>query len=372
MCTGGFKVELLLMLLEVRLQAQGLSRAGFVQMKRHWIFWLLIIGFLWVVITRFTEMEDLAVLLSSGQWEWVLAAAFLQCLYYLAFAGSYKAAFATVEVPLRLRDLLPVTLGSRFVNVVAPSGGASGAALFIDHAAQHGHPPLRSASGTILQLVADFGAFTVILLFGMVYLFLQHDLKTYEVIGALTLLLIIAGWCGVLALGLWRPDLLTRLLNWLQRGANWLTVHTHNRHFLDEDWAGRNAVEFTQASGAIAGHPTRLARTVGVAFLAHLLNLTSLFTLFLAFHQPIQVGALIAGYAMGILFWIVSPTPQGIGVVEGVMTLVYTSLLVPVEAATTVSLAWRGLTFWLPFGLGFLFLRRSKTFHRSGGMAGQG
>ena len=35
----------------------------------------------------------------------------------------------------------------------------------------------------------------------------------------------------------------------------------------------------------------------------------------------ISLGTLLAGYAMAILFWIISPTPQGLGIVEGAMTL---------------------------------------------------
>jgi len=38
----------------------------------------------------------------------------------------------------------------------------------------------------------------------------------------------------------------------------------------------------------------------------------------------------------------------GIGVVEGIMTLVFTSLGIPAAVAATVTLAFRGLTFWLP------------------------
>lgn len=105
-----------------------------------------------------------------------------------------------------------------------------------------------------------------------------------------------------------------------------------------------------------------LLQTVGVAFAAHLVDLTSLFVLFLAFHQKVHFGVLVAGYSMGILFWIVSITPQGIGVVEGMMTLVFASLGVPIERATVISLAFRGLTFWLPLGIGFILLRRLKSF----------
>ena len=57
---------------------------------------------------------------------------------------------------------------------------------------------------------------------------------------------------------------------------------------------------------------------------------------------------------------------MGVGVVEGVMPLVYISLDVPAEAATIITLAFRGLSFWLPFALGFLLLRRVKAFGGKG------
>ena len=40
-------------------------------MKRRWIFWLLVVLFLWVVISRFSEIEKLAETLSGEQWQWV-------------------------------------------------------------------------------------------------------------------------------------------------------------------------------------------------------------------------------------------------------------------------------------------------------------
>ena len=86
-------------------------------MKRRWILWFLIIAFIWLVITRFTEVQKLAATLAQGQWQWVLAAAFLQLLYYIVYAALYQAAFYNVEVESSTRELLPVTFGSIFTAV---------------------------------------------------------------------------------------------------------------------------------------------------------------------------------------------------------------------------------------------------------------
>jgi len=333
-----------------------------IHFRRRWLLWLLMIGFVWVVVSRYTEIEELLKILGQGQLLWVLAAALLQMGYYTVFAALYQAAFHTVEVKSRLRELLPLMFASVFVNVAAPTAGASAMALFMDDSARRGESPTRTAAGIVLVLVTEFSAFLPLLALGLVYLFLQHDLELYQIIGAILMVLLIMGLTAVLLLGLWRPGVLHRLLLWTKLVANRVGGWFNRPALLSEDWPEATAAEFQEAARAIVAHPRRLAYTLTVALELHLVDLLSLYTLFRAFRQPVSFGALLAGYAMGFLFWIVSPTPQGVGVVEGVMALVYTSLGVGAEGATVIALAFRGLTFWLPFGAGFLLLRRLKTF----------
>jgi hypothetical protein len=57
-----------------------------------------------------------------------------------------------------------------------------------------------------------------------------------------------------------------------------------------------------------------------------------------------------AGSAIAYLFLVISPTPAGIGIVEGIMPLALSSLNVPWSQAIIVTLAYRGVTFWFPLG----------------------
>ena len=331
-------------------------------MKLRWILWLLVILFIWIVVSRFTELEKLVRTLSQGRWQWVGIAALLQVVYYLLYTGLYQSAFYTVEVESRVVELLPVTFASIFLNVAAPSGGASGAALFVDDAVHRGQSGARTTVGTLLVLAADFTSFALVLSAGILYLFLLHDLKIYEIAAAIILVVLTVGLTALLGLGLWAPELLRQLLLRLQRIVNRLGVLIKRPGLLPENWAEKNSGEFTQAALAISTHPGRLGRTFLVALAAHSIDLLSLAALFVAFNQPVSPGVLVAGYAMGVLFWIVSITPQGIGVVEGMMALVFTSLGVPAERATLIALSFRGLTFWLPLLVGFLLLRRLRLF----------
>lgn len=327
-------------------------------MKTRWIVIALTVLFLWAVVSHFTQLEELRNTLQQGQWILILAALLSQAIYFIVFTASYQAALAALDIETRTRDLIPLTLGALFVNLVVPAGIAGGTALFAQDLAKRGKPAARTATGILLQLIADLAAFTLILIPGLIYLSFEHDLKTYEIVAAIILLLMTIGLSNILLLGIWKPHWLSRLFTWLQITVNRMSEKLRHSPILPEDWARKNVEEFNQASLAVSGRPSRLIRTVGIAFLAHLLDIITLYILFRAFNQSIGLGTLVSGYAVGILFWIVSITPQGIGVVEGVMALTFSSLGISGAVAATVVLTFRGLTFWIPMLLGFFAVQR--------------
>ena len=82
-----------------------------------------------------------------------------------------------------------------------------------------------------------------------------------------------------------------------------------------------------------------------------------LLSIFIAFQVPFSAGTIIGGFAISYLFLIVSPTPSGVGIVEGIMPLALSSLRVPWSEAVIITLAYRGITFWLPLAFGAVAFR---------------
>jgi len=331
-------------------------------MRRRWLFWLLMIAFLVVVVARITDIQELLQTLARGQWAWVLGAVSLQVIYYLVYTDLYRSAFDAVGVKYRFWRLLPLVFASLFVNVVAPVAGVGGAALFVDDAAQRGQSGSRAAAGTLLALAAEFSAFTAVLVGGLLYLLLRQRLYAYEVLGAAVVLAATSGMVGLLTLGLWGRDTLVRLFRWIQAAVNGVADRLGRPALVAEGWAEEQAAEFVRAAQAVAAHPRKLARTLSVALVGHLVNLVCFYALTLAFYEPVALGVLVAGYAMSITFRIASITPQGVGVVEGVTALVYASLGIPRAQATAITLAFRGLFIWVPTFAGFVLMRRMRSF----------
>jgi len=95
----------------------------------------------------------------------------------------------------------------------------------------------------------------------------------------------------------------------------------------------------------------------GLALNSKLLLICVLLLIFLSFDVSFSIGTIIAGFSIGYLFFVVSPTPSGLGIVEGAMTLGLVSLYIPLNQAAAVTLAYRGVTFWIPLIIGLLAFR---------------
>lgn len=330
--------------------------------KRRIVLWLLLVALMLVVITRFTSLKTLGATLIQARWQWVLVAIATHLIYFVLYTRLYQVGFRVVDVRSRMRDLLPLFFASVFVNAVAPSGGAAAGALFVDDANRRGQSGARAAVGTVLVLVTDLATLIPFLAFGIVFLSRRRNLQFYDIIGAAIFVIFTSILMSLLVLAKWKPDRLRQLLNWTRQIVN--TVGGWFRHpdLLAEDWAGRNAAEFADASGAIARHPQRLLHTCFLGLVLHALNVAGLYALFLAYAQSVQPGTLIAGFGLGIVFYVVSVVPQGVAAVEGVMGAVFTSMGIPAAKAITIVMAFRGLNYWLPLILGFFFVHRLQTF----------
>jgi hypothetical protein len=333
---------------------------------RRWLLLLALVGLMLLVMLRFTGLRALVATLAEGEWWWVLAAIAAHVVYFVLYALLYRYGFAAVGLESRLRDLLPLLFASIFVNTVTASAGAGAAALFIDDAIKRGRSGARAAVGVILVLAADLVTLVPFILAGVGALFLHRDLQLLGAIGAGIFVLYTVLLSVALVLAGWQRLLLRRLLGWTERLINRVGAWFRRPVLLAEDWAERTARQLTEAAAAIPAHPRALACTLSMGLALHIVNLGGLCLLFPAFHQPVDLGVLVAGFALGITSWVITLIPRGLGAVEGIMALVFVSLGIPGAKAVAIILAFRGLNFWLPLLIGFLLLPSTRSFGTGG------
>ncbi len=335
-----------------------LKREWLEWLKRRWLLIAIIIASIVLVILNRNDLRQFAQALLRGEWQWVGVAAAAQTVYYLLYAVQYHLAFATVGVASRVHELIPVMFASIFLRTLVPSGGASGAAVFIDDAARRKQSPARAAEGALLVLTLDLSTMLPLILYTLVYLAMRGVLRAYEVVGSVIFLLFVIGLTAALFLGRLLPEPLQRLLDLLRRALNDAVRALGRPDLLPPDWPASVVGEFGRAAKDISARRDLLLRTSGVALAAQLVNLVTVTFVGLAYGQAYGLSTAIAAFSIEAVFSVVTIVPNGLIVAEAVMIEVLISLGVPLDQAVVITLVYRGLSVWLPLLAGFLFLRQ--------------
>ncbi|MBM4425326.1 MAG: flippase-like domain-containing protein [Chloroflexi bacterium] len=301
------------------------------------------------ILSQFAHLEQFVSVIQRGQPLWIALAFVVQATWLLNQTAQYRAAFRVLGIERTIRELAPLVLASNFLNVAAPSAGVSGIAIFLDDARRRNLSSARVTLAGVLYILFDYIAFSAVLLLGLAVLFRRNDLTAVELIPSIILFCATIGFGSVVLLGTRSADALERLLVWMARAVNGIVRPVIRRGYLSETLAHRFAVEAAEGLRVLRQQPRgSWLFPIALSLSGKALQIMLLFLIFLAFDQPSTIGTITAGFSIGFLFTIVSPTPMGIGVVEGAMTLALRTLRVPLEAAALITAVFRGYTLWLP------------------------
>ena len=321
---------------------------------------LILLLALYLVLSRFAEVQLVATTLQRGHWYWIALAALVQFAWLVNLALTFRAVYRLLGMEMPLRELVPLVVASHFVNVSAPTGGFSGLAVFVADARRRQLSTARVTLAGVLVVLLDYFGLLVLLALGLSVLIRRNNLHAPEVTASIVFLLVALALAGLLVLGARSAQALGRVLAGVARVINAVLYPFIRRPYLSEERAHTFAAEAAEGLSALRTGWRNYLLPAGHALFGKALLICVLFLVFLAFNQPVSPGTLIAGLSIGLLFVIVSPTPGGLGIVEGIMTLALNSLRVPLEPAGIITLAYRGLTFWLPFGYGVIAFRRMQ------------
>jgi hypothetical protein len=309
------------------------------------------------IISRMTEVKSIADTLKRGDLRYVFLALGVQALWIVNIALQYWTIYRELCIEAKLSRLIQISIAADFVNIVTPSAGMGGMAVFISEAQRDGHSAGRVTVAGVMFVLFDYLAFFCILAIGLGVLLRRNNLTSTELI-ATGILIAIAGVMAFLTYqGMRSEQALANALSWIISHVNRLIRPFIHRDYLSE----KNAIEFAHEAAdglrELRQKPRNLITPFVVALVGKLLLVLILWLVFLAFQVPYSPGTIIGGWSIGYLFLIVSPTPAGLGVVEGALALALTSLNVPLGAAAVITLAYRGITYWMPLLVGLIAFR---------------
>lgn len=329
-------------------------------------FLILLILFLGVVlvISSFAELEQTVETLKKGNFWYILLAFLIQIGWFFLVGITYRSLYRLLGMRESILNLTQVAAAATFVNVVMPTAGVGGIAIFVNAARKDGHSTGKVTLAAALFVLFDYAAFLAVLALGWIVLIRRNDLNAGEITASLILLVIALILAFTLYLGFRSAEAMGAFLARLARLVNAVLRPVIRRDYLREERAYEFAREMADGLASLPNRPRGLLKPLFLAFLGKGLLICVLLCAFLAFQVAFSAGTIIGGFAMGYLFMIVSPTPSGIGIVEGALPLALRSLRVAWSQAVVITIVYRAMTFWVPLGVGalaFRSLRLEKT-----------
>ena len=246
---------------------------------------------------------------------------------------------------------------STFINVAALSGGIGGISVFIADDRQKGKTGARALVAGALYVLFDYLGLFLLLGLGLIVLFRRNILQGTGITASVIFLLMLAGMSVLLYLGIKSEQALSDALAWLARLGNRLLRPIIHREKFSEEAARNLAQDAVDGINELRRQPAKLIYPLILAISNKKILLLIFYMIFLAFLVPASIGTLIAGTRLAHLFRVVSFTPSGMGIVEGVLTLALRSMYIPISDALVITLAFRGVTSWIPLILGAIAFR---------------
>ena len=286
---------------------------------RNLLYALLLVLAIIFVFTHISHIEEVVGTIQRGRSRWMLIAVILEITWLIVQAMLYMTVYRLLGLSVPIIRMIPLTAAAHFSNVLAPSVG--NIAMYIDDARQHKLPTGRVTLATLLTIWVEYIAFIVVLALGFVVLFRRNSIELPEVLASTILIGIAASFGILLILGIRSAHQLEAVLVWLARGVNRVVYLFVKRDYLSEKIAHNFAKDTSEAFQKLRNRMPSLWLPFTLALSAKIMHIITLMLIFLAFQQPFSLGTLIAGYSIANLFTIISVTPGGLAIVEGVMVV---------------------------------------------------
>jgi len=312
------------------------------------IIFLVIVVALFLILPRLAGQRHALDLLRDASLPLLFLAVAVECVSLLLYSLLFRRLLGLLHHPLTLGLALRINLAGLAAAHLFSAGGVGGAAVTYRVLQKRGMSHSRVLIAVIFQNAFAYSVLFALFAFGLVALVLRGQANDFALVIAslfLLFLLVLAGY------GFWllnHPSALRRrarqVAGWLNRRSRRLDISIEE---LDEWLDG-----VVDGWRLLRTDGRRHIRTLGFACGYWALDIVCLVLVMIAFHQWVPVAYVLIAYGVANVVGTFSPTPGGLGAVEGVMIALLAGFGLASGAAVAVVLVYRLINFWLPIPVG--------------------
>jgi uncharacterized protein (TIRG00374 family) len=283
----------------------------------------------------------------------VLPAAFAcTALSYFFLSAGYSSINRLFGIRLGQRDLLEIGFVSSALNNLVSVGGLAGYSLRLFLMRRRGFATGDIMGASLVHSYFNHVVMVGLLPVGLFYILVHHPLgRTQTGWIALATVAAVALVAATTRVLLHQPSR-RRLARWLRSLAG-LVLRRDVGPTLDR-------LDMTLEGGVASmhAHPAVLRLPLLFVLLDWIASVATLGFCFDALGDPIHLGVLVTGFAIGVSAGFLSMLPGGMGAQEGSMTGIYVLLGVDLEHAALAALLFRLVYYLVPFACSVLLYIR--------------
>ncbi len=285
----------------------------------------------------------------------------IQALNYDVYARFYRSLFKIFGAKADYKSMYRLSLELNFVNHILPSGGVSGISYFGVRMKSLQVSGAKSTLAQIMKFLLLYLSFLPILVAGLIFLAMKsHVNGLLLVVSSSIITLIIAGtFAGVYIIE--SRSRISSFLTFITRIINKI-VHLVRPKYPE-------TISIERAQGAfdelhdnyqlIKKDFAQLQWPLVYMTIANLTEIASLYVVYIAFGEPVNVGAVILAYAVANFAGLISVLPAGIGIYEGLMTAVLAATGIPPKLSIPVTIMYRVLNMTIQIVPGYILYQRA-------------
>lgn len=287
----------------------------------------------------------------------------LQALNYFSAAKVYQGLFRVLGVRFRTKSMVRFALEMNFVGTVFPSGGVSGFSYITLRLRDEGVSTAKATLVQLMRFILIFLSVQVLLFVGLVALAIGGKANDFVILMAgilgtlivvLTLLIayVIGSKPRINALFTFLTKLINGIIHFFRRGSP---------EAININRAKRAVTELHENYLLIRGNLPELKTTGMFAVLSIVAEILTIYTVYVAFGQWVNVGAVVLAYAIANFAGLISIFPGGIGIYEALMTATLAAGGIPAAVSLPVTVMYRVLNMFIQLPPGYFFYH--KTLH---------
>lgn len=286
-----------------------------------------------------------------------------QILNYDSQARLYRGLFEIVGNKLTYKQLYKASLELNFVNHVFPSGGVTGISYWgLRMKGAH----ITSAKATavhLMKLVMLILSFEILIGFGLFALAIQGHMSSIILLLAGSIMTAVVILTAGLGFIIGSKKRIAAFLQFISKTLNKLIHQFRPKQ--------PEAIKTEKISGILddlhenymlmSKNLPALKRPFMWALLANVWEIATIYVVYIAFGEWINIGAVILAYAVANFAGLVSVLPGGVGVYEGLMTLTLSATGVPSRLSLPVTIMYRVLSTLIQLPPGYYLYHKHLT-----------